>query len=44
MKGFDARRKLPTIVAIRHWFLRNAPPTAANAAQTRKDDPMPIGS
>jgi hypothetical protein len=38
------RRELPNIAAFRHWYLRNRHQTASNAAQMRKDDPMPIGS
>jgi len=44
MKAFNTRlnrRKLPNIVAFRHWRLRNRHRTASNAAQTREDDPTP---
>src|SRR5206468_11914107 len=48
MKAFNTRlhrRKLPNIVAFRHWCLRNRDRTANNAAQTRENDPItPIGS
>jgi hypothetical protein len=41
MKAFNTRpnrRKLPNIVAFRHWCLRNRRRTASNAARTREKD------